>query len=65
MSGKELFVAMISGEDDGDTPFVIGEVISKRINGNMATLLIKMGDEEEEVQMVKENGEWKLHLEME
>jgi len=64
LSGKELFVAMCSDEDKGESPVALGEMISTKINGDFATLRVREDGEEKEVQMVKENGQWKLHFEV-
>ena len=64
MSGKEVFVLMMEGEESDGGPVLIGEVISTEIDGDRATLRIQQDENEEEMQLVKENGKWKLLLEM-
>ena len=65
MSGKELFVAMVSEKESDASPVSVGDIVDSRIDGEQATLRVRNGDDESEVQMVKENGAWKLHFEME
>jgi len=64
LSGKELFVAMLSGEESDANFFSLGDIIDSKVDGERATLRVRDGDDEEEVQMVKENGVWKLHFEI-
>ena len=56
---------MVSEKESDASPVSVGDIVDSRIDGEQATLRVRNGDDESEVQMVKENGAWKLHFEME
>ncbi|MBN2364383.1 DUF4878 domain-containing protein [candidate division WOR-3 bacterium] len=39
-------------------------VLSETIDGEKATVKVKTGDEEDEITLIKENGAWKIDMEM-
>jgi len=62
LAGKELFVKMFTGERARKKPVAFGEVVSSKVTGDTATLRIRRDGREEHIQMLKEEGRWKLHM---
>jgi len=60
LSGLDLFTYMASETKKPIHPVVLGTILESKIDGDQATLRIKTGDQETNVQMVRENGDWKL-----
>jgi hypothetical protein len=64
LEGKEIFISMMESNDPTENPVTIGEVISEEVDGDKATLRISRDGEESDIQLVKENGKWKISLEL-
>ena len=63
-TGKEFFVALMSTKEASDGLVALGKVRKEKIEGDTVVLTVKSEDGEEDVNMVRENGEWKLYFSM-
>lgn len=65
LKGRELFARIMQEEaKPGQLPVALGEVVKQQVSGEKATLTVKgKGAKESQVEMVRENGEWKLVME--
>jgi len=67
-SGREFFVKLFAQPDVAKSMKEKSgkfEIIDSKIDGDKATVKTKTNDQEEDIEVIKENGYWKVNLNFE